>query len=143
MHLTSHTDYALRLLIHLQVKPEGSSVAQVAQDFGISRHHLAKVAQELTRLGWVESRRGRGGGLRLAADAGGLRVGEVVRQLEPLGVVECHRGDSNTCPIAPVCKLKCVLQEAVEAFLAVLDQHTIGSLARKPELLKSLLGQKK
>ncbi|MFT5127997.1 MAG: Rrf2 family nitric oxide-sensitive transcriptional repressor [Rhodothermales bacterium] len=139
MHLTTHTDFALRLLIHLQVAPASVSVAEVATAYGISRNHLAKVALELTKLGWIESKRGRGGGLNALPETSALTVGTVVRSLEPLAIVECHRESGNTCPIEPACKLKGVLHEATSAFLAVLDGYTIGSLARRPELLRSLL----
>jgi len=138
MHLTSHTDFALRLLIHLQVSEESVSVAEVATAYGISRNHLAKVARELAHLGWIESKRGRGGGLSILPDAFELTVGTVVRALEPLTMVECHREEGNTCPIEPACKLKGVLHEATAAFLAVLDGYTISSLARRPDLLRAL-----
>lgn len=111
----------------------------MAAAYGISRNHLAKVAQELTRLGWIESKRGRGGGLSMVPETAELTVGAVVRSLEPLTIVECHREEGNTCPIEPACKLKGVLHEATAAFLAVLDGYTIGSLARRPDLLRTLL----
>jgi Rrf2 family nitric oxide-sensitive transcriptional repressor len=104
-----------------------------------SRNHLAKVARELTHRGWIESKRGRGGGLNILPETAELTVGTVVRTLEPLAVVECHREAGNTCPIEPACKLKGVLHEATAAFLAVLDGYTIASLARRPDLLRSLL----
>lgn len=142
MQLTCHTDYALRLLIYLQVNPECVSVAEVARSFGISRHHLAKVAQELARRGWIQTQRGRGGGIRMSSETGQVTVGAVVRALEPLSLVECQRGAENSCPIAPACSLTCMLHEATKAFLAVLDQHSIASLAEQPERLRALLHPK-
>ena len=139
MHLTAHTDYALRLMIYLQARPgQPVSVREVAEAYGISAHHLAKVAQELVGLGWVESRRGRGGGLMLDPQTPGLALGTVVRAIEPDALVECH-GDHSTCPIEPACKLKGVLYEAREAFYETLDRYTVADLARKPRQLTRLL----
>ncbi|MFI4859843.1 MAG: Rrf2 family transcriptional regulator [Phycisphaerales bacterium JB063] len=139
MHLTTHTDYALRLLIYLQARPEApASVREVAEAYGISAHHLAKVAQTLAGLGWIDSRRGRGGGLALGEGAPQLGLGEVVRALEPDALVECH-GDRSACPIEPACKLKGVLYEAREAFYAALDDYTLADLARQPRKLTRLL----
>lgn len=139
MHLTTHTDYALRLLIYLQARPgEPASVREVAGAYGISAHHLAKVAQTLAGLGLVDSRRGRGGGLTLRDGTPALGLGEVVRGLEPDALVECHGGHS-TCPIEPACKLKGVLHEAREAFYAALDDYTLADLAKQPRKLTRLL----
>jgi len=139
MHLTTHTDYALRLLIYLQTLPgEAVSVREIAKAYGISSHHLAKIAQELSGLGWIDSRRGRGGGLTLGAKASRLKLGTIVRALEPDALVECH-GDHSTCPIEPACKLKGVLYEARTSFYASLDNYTLSDLARQPRKLTRLL----
>lgn len=141
MHLTTHTDYALRLLIYLQARPEASaSVREVADAYGISAHHLAKVAQSLTALGWVDSRRGRGGGLTLSPGTRSLKVGQIVRAIEPDALVECH-GQHSTCPIEPACRLKGVLYEAREAFYEALDRYTLEDLAKNPSRLTSLFIQ--
>lgn len=141
MHLTAHTDFALRLLIYLKVfDDEPVSVRQVSEAYGISSHHLAKVAQKLSQLGWITSQRGRGGGLMLDPEANDLTLGHVVRTLEPPGtLVECH-GAHSRCPIDAACHLKSILAEAQEAFYRSLDRHTIGELAREPERLVTLLG---
>lgn len=140
MHLTSHTDYSLRLLIYLQTfAPEGASVRQVAEAYGISTNHLAKVAQRLTQLGWIAGRRGRGGGLTLEPIAAELKLGQVIRTLEPSNALaECHTATSS-CPIEPVCQLKSILSEAQEAFFASLDQYTLGDLAEQRLQLIPLL----
>ena len=140
MHLTSHTDFSLRLLIYLQTfAPEAASVRQVADAYGISANHLAKVAQRLTQLGWISSRRGRGGGLMLEPAAAELKLGQMIRTLEPSNALaECHTF-SSTCPIEPVCQLKSILQEAHEAFFASLDQYTLGDLAQQKLQLIPLL----
>lgn len=140
MHLTTHTDYSLRLLIYLQAfAPEPVSVREVSEAYGISGNHLAKVAQRLTQLGWVISRRGRGGGLVLGPNAAGLKLGQVIRTLEPsTALAECHTAHSQ-CPIEPVCHLKSILSEAQQAFFTALDQYTLGDLAHQRVALIPLL----
>lgn len=139
MYLTQHTDYSLRLLIYLLAHRQSPvSVRQVAESYGISLNHLAKVAQRLSQLGWITTQRGRGGGLSVQPGTELLTLGEVVRALEPMELVECH-GASSRCPIEPACRLKFILHEAVRAFIASLDQHTLGELAQQPEQIILLL----
>jgi Rrf2 family nitric oxide-sensitive transcriptional repressor len=140
MKLSQHTDYALRLLIHLAVHGDrAATVSEVAGAYGISSHHMAKVAQTLVQGTWVVSARGRGGGLRLARKPAEICVGDVVRHTEAsLAIVECF-GSEPGCPIEPACKLKHVLSEACDAFLAVLDQHTLADLVRNRRALVPLL----
>lgn len=147
MRLTQHTDYALRLLIALAVarrSGEGAdlvTIRVVAERYGISRNHLMKVANELTRLELVEGMRGRGGGLRLAVAPEQVNVGAVVRKLEDRrDLVECFRPETNACLISPACRLKGVLAEAQDAFLGVLDAWTLADLIARPRALESLLG---
>jgi Rrf2 family nitric oxide-sensitive transcriptional repressor len=129
MHLTSHTDYSLRLLIYLALKPDHgqATVQEVATRYGISSNHVAKVAQKLVQLGYVVSHRGRGGGLALALAPEEINVGQVVRGTEPLELLECF-GANSTCPIDPSCRLKGVLHEAQRAFLEVIDRYTLADL---------------
>lgn len=140
MHLTMYTDYSLRMLIYLQVHPQQpTSVRQIAEAYGISANHLAKVAQRLTQLGWIASRRGRGGGLLLEPQSPELTIGHVVRTLEPAGdLVECH-GQSSSCPIEPACHLRSILLEAQQAFYTALDRYTLADLGRQPQRLIALL----
>jgi len=140
MQLTLHTDYALRLLIYLGVhRDEPASVAQVAEAYGISAHHLAKVARRLTQCGWIHSTRGRSGGISLAEAAKKLTVGDVVRELETnRRLVECF-GEDSTCPIEPACGLKHALAKAERAFLDTLDDYPMAKLMRRPKELRVLL----
>jgi Rrf2 family transcriptional regulator, nitric oxide-sensitive transcriptional repressor len=130
MHLTQHTDYALRTLIYLALRdPALATVQEIAEAYGISRTHLMKVAHRLGRCGWIETVRGRGGGLRLARRPEDIVVGDVVRDTEEgFAIVECFSGDRPACRITPDCALKGVLAEARDAFLAVLDGHTLAEL---------------
>lgn len=140
MRLTLYTDYSLRVLLYLGVRhPESSSVLQISQGYGISRNHLVKVVNQLAHLGFIETTRGRGGGLRLARDAEEISVGELVRRTEKLHLVECFEPESDTCPLTPACGLRHVLSEAAEAFLAVLDRYTLADLIRQPKRMAQLL----
>lgn len=140
MQLTTHTDYALRLLIYLALSEDDApaTVQQAALSYGISANHIAKVAQTLVQLGYIKSLRGRGGGLVLARPAEKIVVGEVVRQTENLRLLECFGPDSS-CPIDPACILKGMLGRAQDAFLKELDRHTLADLIDNGEELRALL----
>ena len=126
MQLTRYTDYALRTLLFLALRPGGATVAEIASHYGISYNHLVKVANQLAKLGYVNATRGKSGGLKLARDPGEITVAEIVRATEPnFHMVECFNMETNTCPIAPACKLKGILGQANEAFLDVLTRYTV------------------
>lgn len=138
MHLTQFSDYGLRLVLYLASHPGRLvSVEEVGRSYGISRHHLVKVVGALTELGVIESQRGRGGGMRLVMEPSRINVGWLVRRTEPhFRIVECFDLATNTCPIAPACGLKGVLQRAQQAFLEVLDGYTLDSFrAHRAELV--------
>lgn len=129
MRLTSHTDYAVRMLIFLALR-EGQlgTIREVASAYGISRNHLMKVAHELQGHGYLQTIRGKGGGLRLALPPEQIRLGELVRTMEPdLKMAECF-GCDNQCVITPSCQLKFVLDEALRNFLKVLDAYSLDDV---------------
>ena len=130
MQLSLHSDYALRVLIYLGTHPgELRSTAQISQAYGISKNHLVRVVQTLDAHGYVEVFPGRSGGVRLASDPAGIRLGDVVRKVEPnLGLVECFDRATNTCPIIDSSGLKSYLSEALRAFLDSLNEHTLADL---------------
>lgn len=134
MQLTYFTDYALRVLIYAAVRPGSRCLtSDVATAFGMSRHHVVKVVNELRHLGYLDTTRGRDGGFALARQAAGIRIGEVVRRTEgSMALVECFNRDTNTCPLSPACGLRGVLREAFDAFLAVLDRATLADLVAEP-----------
>jgi Rrf2 family transcriptional regulator, nitric oxide-sensitive transcriptional repressor len=135
MRLTRHTDYALRLLMLLAIEPDVShTVGEAARRYGVSRNHLTKVAQTLIQSGFVRAARGRGGGLRLGRPAGSINLGAVVRATEEnLDLVECFNPDDNACVVAPACRLRGTLGQALRAFLAVLDGYSLADLVRSPD----------
>lgn len=141
MHLTQHTDYALRLLVYLGSHPdEAPSAASVAARFGISEHHMATIAKRLVQDGILLAKRGRHGGVRLAQPPAQLKVGELVMQLErTMHLVECFDRPNSRCPIAPSCHLRAVLAEATDAFIATLNRYTLADLVENgPELVRLL-----
>lgn len=107
--------------------PRTCSVREIADHYGISRNHLVKVAHRLAQLGHVESTKGKGGGLKLAHDPTKLRLGDLVRQLEPnMTIVECFDRDTNTCRVVSSCQMKHYMAEASSAFLEALNKHTLA-----------------
>ncbi|XHC25098.1 Rrf2 family transcriptional regulator [Phycisphaerales bacterium ac7] len=134
MRLSQFTDYALRVLLYIEAAgPHGAdsppvATGDIAKAYGISKHHLLKVVAALAEHGYIESVRGRSGGIRPLKPASKIRIGELVRALEPMVIVECHDPETNTCPIAPVCKLAPALWRAAEAFVEELDTLTLADL---------------
>jgi Rrf2 family nitric oxide-sensitive transcriptional repressor len=142
VQLTRYSDYSLRVLIYLALHPARlATIEEIARSYDISRAHLMKVVHRLGLSGFVETVRGRGGGLRLARDPSAIRVGEVVRSTEEnLDLVECFDPARSRCAIEPACGMRAVLHEAVAAFLAVLDRYTLADLvARRRTPLSRLL----
>ena len=141
MQLTRRADFALRVLIHVAAHPdERITAARVAQDFGLSSHHISKVAMELVHQGWLRGVRGRTGHLQLAVPAEQIRVGDVVRAMEPDGpLVECFDPETNTCPIVGACRLERVLGEALDCFVTTLNKYTLADmLVNQPHLVRKL-----
>lgn len=130
MQLTLYSDYSLRVLVYLGLRPNQlCTISEISEAYGISRNHLVKVVHNLGMLGWIDTARGRGGGMALSRPASQINIGEVVRQTEPgFMLVECFNMKTNTCPIAPVCALKGALQKAQTAFLSVLDSYTLADV---------------
>jgi Rrf2 family transcriptional regulator, nitric oxide-sensitive transcriptional repressor len=140
MRLTLHTDFALRVLIQVGLN-DGKliTINDIAQTFDISKPHLVKVVNDLSHKGYLDTVRGRSGGIRLMREPQDINIGQVVRdtenQLDIIGCLE-HKG---YCPIQRVCVLRGVLRDATEAFLAVLDAHTLADLIKPQRVLSSLL----
>src|SRR5215469_5735021 len=141
MRLTFYSDYSLRLLMYAALKPDGLiTIQDVAEAYGISKNHLTKVAFDLGRAGFVETVRGRGGGIRLARKPDEIRLGDVLRVTEARSVlVECFNPMTNTCVISGPCRLKGVLGRALKAYFAVLDEYTIADLTGRNPALSRLL----
>jgi Rrf2 family transcriptional regulator, nitric oxide-sensitive transcriptional repressor len=140
MRLTAHTDYALRTLMFLAASDSQQTIDTIAKHYGISKNHLMKVAQRLVTEGYVESLRGRGGGLTLARPPEQFNLGILVRKFEDVGnFVECFDPATNQCLATPACGLKHILARGVAAFMAHLDGYTIADLIADPMLFRSNL----
>lgn len=131
MRLAAFTDYGLRVMMRLAGTPDAAvSTGQIAAEFRISQHHLAKVVRDLGRGGFVTSQRGRNGGLMLARAATTISLGEIVRFLEQrFAIVECFRSDGGACVLTPQCRLRPQLAAAREAFMATLDRTSLQDCA--------------
>ena len=141
MQLTLYTDYSLRVLIYLAVHRDSMvTTAEIARAYAISASHLAKVVKQLAQQGYIESARGRGGGMRLALPADEIVIGDVVRSSEErLALVECFDSEANECCIEPACGLARAMDEALRAFMDVLDGYTLADAVRRRSRLRSLL----
>lgn len=128
MQLTLYTDYSLRVLIYLSRMPnEMATITQIAEFYNISRNHLVKVVHKLAQLGFVQSIRGKKGGIKLAYPPNKIIIGDVVRKTEPgFFLVECFNEVENNCAITGICRLKGILSEGMQAFLTVLDNYTLA-----------------
>ncbi|MEH2481761.1 Rrf2 family nitric oxide-sensitive transcriptional repressor [Nitrobacteraceae bacterium AZCC 2146] len=142
MRLTVYSDYALRMLMYLALKKDGlATIAEIAESYDISANHLMKVAHQLGVGGYVETVRGRGGGLRLAKPVEAIGLAEVVRYTEPdMAIVSCFKPIDAPCAIRPSCVLRRALEKAREAFMAVLEEYTLGDLVQPRTRLAGLLG---
>lgn len=133
MRLTTMTDYALRLLMYVaQQDGRLCTIAEVAQVYSISEAHLMKITHQLALAGWLETLRGKGGGMRLARPPGQINLGEVVRSIEPdFSLVECF-ATGSTCTLTGSCGLTGVLGGAMREFMGYLDRHTLADVLQPP-----------
>ncbi|WP_296405308.1 Rrf2 family transcriptional regulator [Psychrobacter sp.] len=163
MRLTNYSDYALRTLMYLAVMPDRhtlGTITDIANSYQISRSHLTKVIHQLAQIGYIESIRGKNGGIRLAKRAEDIVLGDVLRQTEPdfylvpcfahaaldikqsnteLNTVEAMTDSASRCVITPVCKLKNVFAEATQAFLQIMDNYTLADIVDNDDELWQVL----
>jgi Rrf2 family transcriptional regulator, nitric oxide-sensitive transcriptional repressor len=141
MRLTTFTDYNLRVLIYLAIRPEKrATIAEIATAFKVSESHLMKVVHFLGKHGFLANVRGKGGGLMLAKPPEAINVGTIVQLTEADSLLaECFDEDHNTCVITRVCQLRKVLSEAVSAFNDVLSQYTVADLISQRRSLARIL----
>ncbi|MDA0766739.1 MAG: Rrf2 family transcriptional regulator [Verrucomicrobia bacterium] len=145
MKINANTDFLYRSLIYVALHPDRLVTArEIAEAYGLSINHIAKVCQDLIRHGLLEGHRGRGGGVRLAKPADKIRLGDVIHlgESKPL-IIDCNAGIGGPCKIAPACRLRGVFAKAQRAFLAELNAHTLADMVAQPGManqLRSLLG---
>ena len=139
MQLTRHTDFSLRVLIYLSLNKteELVTINEISEHFDILKNHLTKVVSHLSKKRFIETIRGKNGGVRLAKSPEKIKLGDVVASMEMnLDIVDCSK---PTCPLNNNCELKNILNEAKYAFLKTLNNYTLADLSRKPEIIKNLL----
>ena len=139
MKLTQHTDFSLRLLIFLYLQDEGVLVTidDIAKHFLILKNHLTKIVNKLSKLGYINTVRGKNGGLCLAKAASEINLSEVVKAMEAnIEIVNCN---TPVCPLTNNCELKYILDDAQQAFFSILAQHTLADICSEPKKIKSLL----
>ena len=131
MRLAEYTDYTLRVLMYCAVHPDRQvTIAELAEQHGVSKNHLMKIVNDLARQGVLETTRGRGGGLRLLKTPAEIRVGDVVRRAETdFRLVECFDSRTNACSLTPSCRLKGLFRAALEAYFKELDGATLADIA--------------
>lgn len=142
MKLTQYADYSMRVLILLATRnsDELMNIKEIADIYSISKNHLMKVIYKLGKLGYVETIRGRNGGIRLGMPPEQINVGEVIRKTEDdFNIVSCFDPDNNSCIISPICGLKHVLNKALISYLEVLDQYTLQDIMVNKAELKQIL----
>ncbi len=138
MLLTRHTDYSVRVLMYLALHDSDKvTIAEVARNFTVSRNHLMKIVHRLGRLGYLNTQRGKGGGMSLAKPPESINLSDVVQDMEPtLAIMECN---AVPCPIAGSCAVKIALLEARDCFLQALGHYTIADLIKNKKQLLPLL----
>ena len=130
MQFTHFTDYSLRTLIYLGAQQSMlATISVVAEQYGISKSHLTKIVHQLANRGYIQTTRGKGGGMRLARLPQLINIGDVVRDMEEnINLVECFNAKNQNCPLLPTCILKSVLLEARKNFFDTLDRYTLADL---------------
>lgn len=142
MRLTLYTDYSLRVLLYLGAMDAEklATIKEISEAYGISKNHLMKVTHELGKLGYIETIRGRGGGIHLALKPEEIVLGKVIRETEEdLYLVDCFNPESVGCIISPVCSLKGALNKALHAYMSVLDEYTLADFLHSKEEIAAIL----
>lgn len=140
MRLTTFSDYSLRVLMYLGVQQQSlSTISSIAKAYQISENHLTKVVHHLAQRGYIETIRGKGGGIRLAKDPQDINLGKLVRETEgDSGLLPCVDGEGDCC-IIPACRLIRILNDSLQAMYAVLERHTLSDLLVNDTELATIL----
>jgi Rrf2 family nitric oxide-sensitive transcriptional repressor len=141
MKLTTFSDYSLRVLIYLAVRDDTLvTIGEIAEAYDISRNHLMKVVHHLGVLGYLETVRGKHGGVRLALAPKDINIGVLLRETEDTtALVECFDPEGSHCAIDPACALRGILQQALGGFFSVLDSYTLADVLHNRKRLSRLL----
>ena len=140
MRLTKYSDFALRALMYVAMAKRRCTIDEIAESYSIPKNHLIKVVNQLATLGFILSTRGKGGGIELAYEPADIGLGEVVRATEQsFDLVECFSSSKNQCVLSPSCKLASIFSQALDQFLATLDEYTLEDvMTTKAKVLLNL-----
>jgi Rrf2 family nitric oxide-sensitive transcriptional repressor len=141
MRLSIRTNLAVRALMFCAVN-RGRTVRkqEIASACHVSENHLAQVVNQLARDGFLQTTRGRTGGMTLASAPDRINLGTVIRAMESrFPFAECMNADGGNCPLTPSCRLKSVLTEALDAFYTSLDRVSLQDLVQGNTGLQALL----
>lgn len=144
MRLTNYSDYSLRVLIYLATREKDilTNIKEIAEAYDISKNHLMKIIYNLGKMGYIETIRGRNGGIRLAMQPSDINIGEIIRKTEEdFYLVECFE-HGNKCVITPICSLKHIFNNALEQFLKELDRYTLEDIVKNNVMLKDFFDNK-
>lgn len=139
MQLTLFTDYALRTLVLLALQPDDrlSTITEVAEKFDISRNHVVKIVHQLGQKGYIDTIRGKHGGIRLARASEEINLRDLVSDMENVTcLLDCHR---EACRLTSVCRFQGIMRKAMRAFLGVLAEFTLADLVKDENKLCGLL----
>ena len=141
MQLTLYSDYSLRVLIYLALRPqEVVTITEISDAYGVSRNHLVKVVHNLSQQGFIKTSRGKFGGMWLDKSPDKINIADVVRHTEPnFNVVECFDMEKNSCPLAGICTLQTILGKATKRFMKELELYTLADLTRNKRKLQAEL----
>lgn len=144
MHLTNFSDYSIRVMIYLGLqKSKLATISDIAKAYEISENHLTKVVHQLAQRGYIETVRGKGGGLRLVRKPDTVNIGEMIRYSEGNTALLPCMDNEESCCIRPNCKLMGILREAQVALFTVLDKYTLADLLQQEAPLTQILMQPK
>ena len=140
MHLTDHTDYSLRVLMYLNEEKRLVTLNELSEKVGVSKNNLIKVSNQLAKLSFIETTRGRSGGLLIKEETGRCSLKEIIMKTEPsFYIAGCFSGEKCDCLYLNRCSLKRSLSDALSAFLNSLDQKTLNDVTPKKLILKLTL----
>jgi Rrf2 family nitric oxide-sensitive transcriptional repressor len=138
VRLTRYTEYSLRVLLYLGLRRDRlCSISEIATAYRISESHLTKVVQGLGRQGFIETQRGRGGGLRLAKPPEAIPLADVIRRNES----GLENPDCANCPLVPACRLTGILNQALRAFVQVFEAYTLADILGPGDRMLALLDE--
>jgi len=137
MHVSRYTDYAYRILLYLAVNDKRINMAEISAYYGISHEHLRKVVHNLSKLGYIQTYKGKSGGMELKKQPEKINLAQIFIEFEgQTPIIDCEQG--NGCPLIPSCSLSRVMAKAQNMFVKELKQHSLADLLHNPKMVRIL-----